>query len=180
MSGNEAGLNFSNACITAKEVWKKYGPNEALKGLSLNIQCGDRVALIGPNGAGKSTTLKILAGLLKQDSGEVLIRGHEPNTLEAKKMIGYLPEDASPYLTLSVRENLEYIGAIRETTNLAERIDMLLDLLELRDYEKSRTSRLSRGNRQKLALALAIIHEPEIILMDEPLTIWIYQLRSES
>ncbi len=169
MGSDETSIDLSYSCISARDVWKKYGPNEALRGLSLNINCGDRVSLLGPNGAGKSTTLKILAGLLKQDSGEVTIKGHEPNTLEAKKSIGYLPEDASPYLTLSVRENLEYIGAIRRTNNLAERIDTLLDLLELRDYEKSRTSRLSRGNRQKLALALAIIHEPEIILMDEPL-----------
>lgn len=163
------GFQFSSYCISADGVWKSYGHQDALKGLTLHIPCGERVALIGPNGAGKSTTLKLLAGLLKPDAGTVSIRGFPPNSYDAKKLIGYLPEDASPYLTLSVRENLEYIGALRETQNLANRIDALLDLLELRDYEKSRTSRLSRGNRQKLALALAIIHEPSIILMDEPL-----------
>ncbi len=163
------GFHFSSYCISADGVWKSYGHQDALKGLTLQIPCGERVALIGPNGAGKSTTLKLLAGLLKPDAGSVSIKGFPPNSYEAKKLIGYLPEDASPYLTLSVRENLEYIGAIRNTAGLADRIESLMELLELREFEKARTSRLSRGNRQKLALALSIIHDPEIVLMDEPL-----------
>lgn len=162
-------LDLSYHCIYVRDLHKKYGANDALRGIDLTVSCGERVALLGPNGAGKSTTLKILAGLLKPDSGEVSLQGRPPNSPEAKRMIGYLPEDASPYLTLSVRENLEYIGAIRNTPDLKERIDTLLDMLDLREYEKSRTSRLSRGNRQKLALALSIVHSPKIILMDEPL-----------
>ena len=162
-------LDFSTNCISLTNVWKKYGSNDALKGISINIPCSERFALLGPNGAGKSTTLKILAGLLKHDSGEVYVNGYPPNSYDAKKLLGYLPEDASPYLTLSVKENLEYVGAIRNTENLADRIDMIMDLLDLRQYEKARTSRLSRGNRQKLALALSIIHDPKIVLMDEPL-----------
>ena len=162
-------FQFSSYCISADSVWKSYGQQDALKGLTLHIPCGERVALIGPNGAGKSTTLKLLAGMLKPDAGSLSIKGFPPNSYDAKRLMGYLPEDASPYLTLSVRENLEYIGAIRNTPDLTDRIESLIDLLELREYEKARTSRLSRGNRQKLALALSIIHHPEIVLMDEPL-----------
>lgn len=159
----------TNNCIALNDVWKSYGKNPALKGLTMNVKCGERVALLGPNGAGKSTTLRIIAGLLRPDRGKVYVAGYKPNDIEAKRTIGFLPEDATPYLTLSVRENLEYIGSIRRTEGLGDRVEELLDMLDLRQYEKSRTSRLSRGNRQKLALALAIIHRPGIIIMDEPL-----------
>lgn len=158
-----------NVCISLYEIWKSYGRNPALKGLSMSVKCGERIALLGPNGAGKSTTLRIIAGLLRPDKGKVFVGGNKPNDIEAKRLIGFLPEDATPYLTLSVKENLEYIGSIRGTENLNDRVSELLDMLDLRQYERSRTSRLSRGNRQKLALALAIIHHPEIIIMDEPL-----------
>ncbi len=168
---DDGGSNefVSSACISLHDVWKSYGKNPALKGLSMTVECGKRIALLGPNGAGKSTTLRIIAGLLRTDRGEVYVAGNKPNDIEAKRMLGFLPEDATPYLTLSVRENLEYIGSIRKTEDLPGRVDELMDMLDLRQYERSRTSKLSRGNRQKLALALAIIHRPEIIIMDEPL-----------
>jgi ABC-2 type transport system ATP-binding protein len=156
-------------CIEIENVSKKYGKVLALNNISFKIQCGDKYALLGPNGAGKSTTLKILAGLLKPDQGKVSILVYPPDSIEARKLIGYLPEDASPYRVLSVRENLEYIGALRGVEDLHERVEFLLDIFELREYEKEKVSSLSRGNRQKLALALALIHHPKIIIFDEPL-----------
>ncbi|HKJ96460.1 MAG TPA: ABC transporter ATP-binding protein [Thermoplasmataceae archaeon] len=156
-------------CISVNDVTKSYGKNPALSGLSFSIPCGEKYSLIGPNGAGKSTTLKLLVGLLVPDRGSVSIDGIDPTTKRAKKLIGYLPEDASPYNTLSVRENLEYIGAIREVQNLRERVDQLIYEMGLSEYEKSKVSKLSRGNRQKLAVALSVIHEPDILLLDEPL-----------
>ncbi len=162
-------LELNEDCIQLHSVVRTFGSIEALKGLSVKIRCGERVSLLGPNGAGKSTTLKIIAGLLKEDSGEVLIKGYRPNSIEAKKLIGYLPEDPSPYISLSVQENLEYIGSIRGTSNLSDRIDYLLNLLSLEKYRKSRPSSLSRGNRQKLGLALSLVHNPKILIMDEPL-----------
>lgn len=162
-------LELNNNCIELVDVVRTFGATEALKGMSMSVKCGERVSLLGPNGAGKSTTLKIIAGLLKQDSGEVRLKGYKPNSMEAKRLIGYLPEDPSPYISLSVQENLEYIGSIRSTKNLADRIDYLVDLLSLERYRKSRPSSLSRGNRQKLALALSLIHSPKILIMDEPL-----------
>jgi len=156
-------------CIEFNDVTKSFGTKKALDGLSFDVECQESVALIGPNGAGKSTTLKILAGLIKPDSGSVKVGGFDPDSIEAKRLMGYLPEDASPYLTLSVKENLEYIGALRKTEDLEQKVEFLLNLIELNEYRNSRVSTLSRGNRQKLSIALAIIHDPKIMLLDEPL-----------
>jgi ABC-2 type transport system ATP-binding protein len=159
----------NRGCIEVSNVSRSYGKVMALKGLSFTIPWGGKFALLGPNGAGKSTTLKLLVGLLKPDSGEARIGGADPGSKEARSIVGYLPEEASPYRTLSVRENLEYIGALREVENVKEATDNFLDLLELREYEKAKVGRLSRGNMQKLAVALALIHRPKILLLDEPL-----------
>lgn len=166
---NQISIGSGRSCIDVDTVTKYYGRKAALSGLSFSIPCGEKYALIGPNGAGKSTTLKMLVGLLVPDEGEVKIAGVDPTSKDAKRLIGYLPEDASPYNTLSVRENMEYIGAIREVPDLSERVDELIFSLGLGEYEKSKVSKLSRGNRQKLAVGLAVIHKPAILLLDEPL-----------
>ncbi len=156
-------------CIEASSIIKSYKNLIALNNISFKIKCGDKYSLLGPNGAGKSTTLKILAGLLKPDSGYIKIGGLDPVTVDAKKYIGYLPEDAYPYPNLSVMSNLEYIGAIRGVQDLSDRIDELVNGLDLRDYVNNKVMTLSRGNRQKVSVALAIIHKPKIVLLDEPL-----------
>jgi len=158
-------------CIHAVNLVKHYGKVRALDGVSFTVSCGDAVALLGPNGAGKTTTLRILAGLLRPDSGYVEICGfdmrREPR--RAKACLGYLPEDAVPFLNLSVRENLEYVGILRGIEELDSRIDELLDTLELREFANRSIASLSRGNRQKVALAMSIIHNPRVLLADEPL-----------
>ncbi len=161
--------SFSSEAISAINIVKNFRERKALSNLNIRIPEGRRVAILGPNGAGKSTALKIICGILKPDYGEVKIRGHEPNSPEAKKVLGFLPEDASPYPTLSVRENLEYIGAIRSTEELGDRIHELVNTLGISEYLENKVSALSRGNRQKVAVALSIIHRPEIMVMDEPL-----------
>ncbi len=152
-----------------KGVHKSYGPVHALRGASLRLEPGDKCALLGPNGAGKTTSLKILVGLLSPDEGEAFIGNYQPSSREAKRILGYLPEDASPYRTLSVRENMEYIGALRGVEDLRDRVESMMDILQLREYERAKVGRLSRGNVQKLAIALSIIHSPSAVLMDEPL-----------
>jgi len=156
-------------CIEAQYVTKSYGRTVALDDVSFSIPCGERYALLGPNGAGKSTTLRLLVGLLKPDTGTIRINGYEPFSPEAKSVIGYLPEDATPYRTLSVRENLEYIAALRGVRDSREAADKFLEDLTLREYEKAKVGKLSRGNMQKLSLALALIHNPRIVMLDEPL-----------
>lgn len=155
--------------IELLNVSKNYGTVQALRGINLRLEPGDRFALLGPNGAGKTTSLKILVGLLTPDKGEARVGNFKPTSEGARRMMGYLPEDASPYRTLSVRENLEYIGALREVDDLNGKVDNLLDSFQLREYERAKVGRLSRGNIQKLALALSIIHEPSALLLDEPL-----------
>lgn len=156
-------------CIQISHVSKAYGSVPALNDLSFEIPIGGRFALLGPNGAGKSTTLKLLIGSLRPDSGSVNVLGSPPDSRAAKSMVGYLPEDALPYRMLSVRENLEYIGALRGVADVRGRTDFLLDELDLRQYERSNVGRLSRGNTQKLAIALSLIHSPKVLLLDEPL-----------
>ena len=163
------GGNGAKQSIELSHVTKSYGQVQALSDLSFDIPVGGRFALLGPNGAGKSTTLKLLVGSLRADSGEVKILGSPPDSREAKAVVGYLPEDALPYRMLSVRENLEYIGALRGVQGLKDRVNYLLDELDLRQYERSNVGRLSRGNTQKLAIALALVHSPKVLLLDEPL-----------
>lgn len=160
---------MSSDCIIMDGVSKTYEKNTALSNLSIRIPCGQRVALLGPNGAGKSTTLKLLVGLLFPDSGDIGIMGNPPTSMEAKRIIGYLPEDASPYVSLSVRENLEYMSSLRGLEDIRNRSDEIMDSLELREYEKYKVNKLSRGNRQKLSIGLATVHRPKVILLDEPL-----------
>ena len=156
--------------IAVKEVRKRYGRVEALRGLTFSVPEGGRYALLGPNGAGKTTTLRILAGLLRPDSGEVSVLGRDPSRdYGVKAYIGYLPEDATPYLMLTVRENLEYIAALRGVEDPRGRAEEVMDLLGLRQYENYKVSALSRGNVQRLAIALAIVHRPKVLLLDEPL-----------
>jgi ABC-2 type transport system ATP-binding protein len=155
--------------IELEHVSKSYGSVLALNDLTFEIPVGGRFALLGPNGAGKSTTLKLLIGSLRADTGFVKILGSAPESRESKAMVGYLPEDALPYRMLSVRENLEYIAALRGVADVKGRTDFLLDELELRQYEKSNVGKLSRGNTQKLAIALSIVHSPKVLLLDEPL-----------
>lgn len=166
---SSSGGNGGKICIELAHVSKSYGSVPALNDLNFEIPVGGRFALLGPNGAGKSTTLKLLVGSLRPDSGAVRILGSSPESRESKSVVGYLPEDALPYRMLSVRENLEYIGALRGVADVNGRADYLLDELDLREYEKSNVGRLSRGNTQKLAIALALVHSPKVLLLDEPL-----------
>ena len=165
----QTGSEWAKNGIELSHVTKSYGSVMALNDLSFEIPVGGRFALLGPNGAGKSTTLKLLIGSLRADTGMVKILGSAPESRESKAVVGYLPEDALPYRMLSVRENLEYIAALRGVQDVRGRTDYLLDELELRQYERANVGRLSRGNTQKLAIAMTIVHTPKVLLLDEPL-----------
>ncbi|MEM0133068.1 ABC transporter ATP-binding protein [Acidiplasma sp.] len=155
-------------CIEFNSVTKKYRDKYALNNVSFSLECNKSYSLIGPNGAGKSTILKIIAGLISPDAGNVSIKGNKPGSDEAKKITGYLAEEALPYINLTVKENLLYIGSLRKVNDLEKRISFLIDLFGLDSYLNSMVSNLSRGTKQRLSLALSIIHNPEIVLLDEP------------
>lgn len=160
--------------ISVDNLTKKYGELVALNAVSLEVGAGEVVGLIGPNGAGKSTLMKVIVGILKPTSGTVRVGGHdvvqEPE--DAKRLIGYLPENPSLYTALTVREFLRFVGKIRgvEDGALETRISESLNTFALIDKGDSLVGSLSKGMKQKVALTAANIHDPDVLILDEPLT----------
>ena len=149
---------------------KHYGDVHAVDGISFSVPAGQVCGYLGPNGAGKSTTLQIIAGILASDEGSVRICGHAPG-LEAKRRIGYVPESGALYSLLSVWEHLHLVADLYqlEPDVAGRRMDRLIDLFGLGEVAARRIDTLSKGQRQKVALSTALLHDPEVILFDEPL-----------
>ena len=158
--------------IEVKNLSKFYGQQAAVNDISFSIQKGEIVGFLGPNGAGKSTTMKILTGFIPATSGEVKICGMEVDvdSLETRKKIGYLPENNPLYLDMYVREYLEFVGKIYKVPNLKVRIDEMIQQVGLEVEQNKKIGMLSKGYRQRVGLAQAIIHDPEVLILDEPTT----------
>ena len=158
--------------IEVKNLSKFYGQQAAVNDISFSIQKGEIVGFLGPNGAGKSTTMKILTGFIPATSGEVKICGMEVDidALETRKKIGYLPENNPLYLDMYVREYLEFVGKIYKVPNLKARIDEMIQQVGLEVEQNKKIGMLSKGYRQRVGLAQAIIHDPEVLILDEPTT----------
>jgi len=154
-------------------VSKTYGKTVALKNLSLSINEKEIYGLLGPNGAGKTTTLKIIVGLLTPDTGTVRIMGFDvsKSRVDALKYVGYVPEDPYLFQNLTVREFIEFIGRLRgmQKDELRDRVEYYLSIFELDEKESTIIRALSRGMIQKVAIASALIHNPRILIMDEPM-----------
>jgi ABC-2 type transport system ATP-binding protein len=160
--------------IEVEDLVFRYHLTEVLHRISFCIQSGEVVGLLGPNGAGKSTTLKILTGILTPGEGRVRIHGFSlpERTIEAKRIIGYVPESANLYESLTAQEYLELIGRLREIEEKALK-QKIITLLEMFDIAKQRSNRLatfSKGMRQKVLISAALLHDPPVLLLDEPLT----------
>ena len=154
-------------------VTKKYGDFTAVQALTLEVREGELFAFLGPNGAGKTTTIKMIAGLLTADAGTVRLCGHEMgrNGREAKAQLAYLPDQPFLYDKLSGREFLEFVGrmyGLRPVT-IRDRIDVLIDRLEIGSYLDNLTEGYSHGMKQRTALAAALLHEPRVLVIDEPM-----------
>ncbi len=162
--------------IKVENLTKKYGNVTALNGVSFEMKEGEVVGVLGPNGAGKTTLLRILVAFLKLDSGEVLIDGLDVSDIskqqKIKSKIGYLPEHAPLYEDLTVREYLEFVGNMQgiPEDNLEERILYVLKECGLKEKKNSEISTLSKGYRQRTGIAQALIHDPKIVILDEPTT----------
>jgi len=158
--------------IEVKNLFKFYGEQAAVNDISFSINKGEIVGFLGPNGAGKSTTMKILTGYMPATSGEVKICGEEVDidSKETKKKIGYLPENNPLYLDMYVREYLEFVGKIYKVQNLKQRIDEMIQQVGLEVEQNKKIGMLSKGYRQRVGLAQAIIHDPEVLILDEPTT----------
>ena len=158
--------------IEVKNLVKRYGKHLAVDGLSFRVGKGQIYGFLGPNGAGKSTTMNIMTGYIGATEGEVLINGHdilrEPE--EAKKCIGYLPEQPPLYMEMTVREYLSFAGELKKIPKdkMEEQIEEVIELTKLREAENRLIHNLSKGYRQRVGLAQAILGFPEIIILDEP------------
>ena len=158
--------------IEVKNVTKKYGKAVAVEDISFSINDGEIVGLLGPNGAGKSTTMNILTGYIEQTSGEVTIEGY--NTLKkpkkAKKQIGYMPEGVPLYTDLTVKEFVTYMAELKqvERKTRKEKVEKVIEQTGLKDVENKLTRNLSRGYKQRVSMAGALVGEPKILILDEP------------
>ncbi len=156
--------------IQLTNVTKKYGDYSAVKSLNLKVDKGEIVGLLGPNGAGKSTTMKIMVGYLIPDQGQVLIDGlnFAQNEIEIKNMIGYMPENNPLYKEMKVIEALSYTAMINKIVNLKERIAYVTKVTSLENVLNKSINELSKGYKQRVGLAIALIHDPKILILDEP------------
>jgi ABC-2 type transport system ATP-binding protein len=173
-SGRErrAGARANNHAVQAVELTKKFGDFTAVDGVSFSIRRGAIFGFLGPNGAGKTTTIRMLLGLLKPTSGQASVLGFDivKQTAEIKKRIGYMSQRFSLYDDLTVDENLNFFGRTYGVRNrrLRVRKDFVLQMAGLEGRERELTKNLSGGWKQRLALGTAIIHEPEMLFLDEP------------
>lgn len=155
--------------IEVENVSKLFGNFRAVDGISFSIQTGEIVGLLGPNGAGKTTTMRMISGFLEPDSGTVKIDGLDvlKNPVETKRKIGYMPESAPMYSDMIVADYLKYIAEI-EGQNPAEKCRELAEVCGLKEVMHKNIGELSRGNRQRVGLAHALMGNPEILILDEP------------
>ena len=162
----------ANTVLSFDRVTKRYGTTVAVDDVSLEIRRGELFGLIGPDGAGKTTSIRLLCGLLRADGGRVRVLGRDPlkdhRAITAK--VGYLSQRFSLYGDLSIDENVAFFAKIHGMRDYGARRDRLLEMTQLAPFRGRLADRLSGGMKQKLALACTLVHEPEIILLDEPTT----------
>lgn len=159
-----------NIMIQAEGLTKKFGNLTAVKDITFNCKRGEVVGFLGPNGAGKTTTMRMLTGYMPPTDGKAYIAGHNTITesIEARQQLGYMPETVPLYQEMSVENYLAYVGRLRRVDNLWERVDDALEAVDMLDRAESYISRLSKGMRQRVGLAQALLHDPDVLILDEP------------
>ncbi len=160
------------AVLDVQELGKRYDGVEAVSDLSFSVPAGEILGLVGPNGAGKTTTLRCIAGIILPDSGRIGICGHDlaANPIEAKRNLAFIPDEPRLFDYLTVVEHLQFTSRIYQVGDAERRAEELLLELELSAKRDALPGELSRGMKQKLAIACGLIHDPKVILFDEPLT----------
>ena len=158
--------------IEVKNVTKKYGKAVAVDGISFEIKEGEIVGLLGPNGAGKSTTMNMLTGFIEQTEGEIIVDGYNmlKKPKKAKREIGYMPEGVPLYMDLTVKEFVTYMAEIKKVNKKErkETVEKIIEQTGLKDVEKKLVKNLSRGYKQRVSMAGALVGEPKILILDEP------------
>ncbi|RNL54077.1 ATP-binding cassette domain-containing protein [Pedobacter jejuensis] len=156
--------------ISVKNLSKHYDKQKAVDAISFEAKPGRILGFLGPNGAGKSTTMRMLTGYLAPTSGNAEISNYDISTqsMEAKKHIGYLPENTPLYTEMYVKEFLNFVGQTYQLKNLSYRVDEVIKMVGLTPEQHKKIGMLSKGYRQRVGLAQAIIHNPEVLILDEP------------
>ncbi len=158
--------------IEVKELTHIYGTQKAVDNISFKLDKGEIVGFLGPNGAGKSTTMKMITGYLLPASGQTSVCGihvqHDP--IAAKRNIGYLPEANPLYFDMYVREYLGFIADVHKISDKKRRIEEIIEIVGLSVESRKKTGQLSKGYKQRVGLAAALIHDPEVLILDEPTT----------
>jgi len=158
--------------IEVNDITKRYGEQWALDHVSFTVQKGEIVGLLGPNGAGKSTLMKILTCFIPPTEGEATVCGHSifDDTLAVRRCIGYLPEHNPLYLDMYVREYLRFAAGLSGVKQVDRRVAEMIELTGLTPEANKRIGQLSKGYRQRVGLAQALIHDPQVLILDEPTT----------
>jgi ABC-2 type transport system ATP-binding protein len=158
--------------IAVRELTKLYGSFTAVDSISFDVGPGEVLGLVGPNGAGKTTTLRCLAGIMAPSRGTVSIAGHDiqRDPVPAKRALAFIPDEPHLFDYLTVQEHLRFIARLYGVTDAEQRIPQLLGELELTEKVKTLPGELSRGMKQKLAIACGLLHNPAALILDEPLT----------
>ena len=158
--------------IQATGLTHFYGPNPAIQDVNFGVEKGEILGFLGPNGAGKTTTMRIITGYMPPTRGQVTLGGYDvvEQSLQARRKIGYLPETVPLYTDMTVSGYLKYMGTLRgmPPKSINRRVGEVVDVCRLGDYRKSIIGKLSKGFRQRVGIAQAIIHEPEVLVLDEP------------
>ncbi len=158
--------------ILVENITKLYKEQKALNNVSFNVNENEIVGFLGPNGAGKSTMMKIITCYIPPTSGNVKVCGYDihEQSIEVRKNIGYLPEHNPLYLDMYVKEFLAFVGGLYKVKNIAQRVKEMIDLTGLQVEQNKKIGALSKGYRQRVGLAQAMIHNPKVLIMDEPTT----------
>src|SRR3982751_2802118 len=158
--------------LEVSHLLKVYGTQKAVNDVSFRIGKGEIVGFLGPNGAGKSTTMKIITGYLQPDGGKAIVCGIDTvtNPLEVKKKIGYLPEANPLYYDMYVKEYLQFVAGVHGLKNIREAVNHVITLTGLTPESRKKTGQLSKGYKQRVGLAAALVHNPEVLILDEPTT----------
>ncbi len=164
---------INNVMISVKNLKKFFGDVKAVNNISFNVNKGEIFGLLGPNGAGKTTTIKLLLGLLESDEGELEVLGMDPekDELQIKSRIGYVSEEPLIFKSLTPKDLFNFVASIRgmDSEETTEKAQQYLESLGALDYYNQLIATLSHGNKQKIQIIAAILHEPDILILDEPL-----------
>ena len=158
--------------LEIKKISKKYGDQDALIDVSFSLKKGDIVGFLGPNGAGKTTLMKIITSILKPDSGDITINGYDTqkNEIFTKRQIGYLAENNPLYKDMLVTEYLDFIASLYEIKNKKDKVKEIIKKTGLESEIKKKIEELSKGYKQRVGIAAALVHDPNVLILDEPTT----------